>query len=137
LSLTKLRLWSMASCPAVRRPLALALSVAKHRVTILSLATPEQASRLPGMARRLRTITTRVGGKDQEVSLFEGRSAVSQCALYVLGANSDNRGRRSALLAKRRHRVGSRPDLLAGRGGGLGRDIGASLWPAPLPPMQP
>ena len=86
----------LSGCAAA---LGLALSVAKHRVTILSLATPDQASRLPGMARRLRTITTRVGGKDQEVSLYEGRSAVSQCALYVLGANSNNRGRRSALLA--------------------------------------
>ena len=86
----------LSGCAAA---LGLALSVAKHRVTILSLATPAQASRLPGMARRLRTIATHVGGKDQEVSLYEGRSAVSQCALYVLGANSDNRGRRSALLA--------------------------------------
>ena len=86
----------LSGCAAA---LGLALSVAKHRVTILSLATPAQASRLPGMARRLRTITTRVGGKDQEVSLYEGRSAVSQCALYVLGAHSDNRGRRSVLLA--------------------------------------
>jgi len=86
----------LSGCAAA---LGLALSVAKHRVTILSLATPAQASRLPGMARRLRTIATHVGGKDQEVSLYEGRSAVSQCALYVLGANSNNRGRRSALLA--------------------------------------
>ena len=85
--------------PGCAAALALALSVAKHRVAILTLATPEQASRLPGMARRLRTIPTRLGGKDQEISLFEGRSAVSQCALYVLGANSDNRGRNAALLA--------------------------------------
>jgi len=85
--------------PGCAAALALALSVAKHRVTILSLATPEQTSRLPGMARRLRTVTTHVGGTDQEFSLYEGRSAVSQCALYVLGAHSDNRGRRSALLA--------------------------------------
>jgi hypothetical protein len=86
----------LSSCAAA---LALALSVAKHRVTVLSLATPEQASRLPGMARRLRTIGTRVAGANQEFSLYEGRSAVSQCALYVLGAHSDNRGRRSVLLA--------------------------------------
>ena len=86
----------LSGCAAA---LALALSVAKHRVTILSLATPDQASRLPGMARRLRTITTRVGTADQELSLYEGRSAVSQCALYVLGAHSENRGRRSVLLA--------------------------------------
>jgi hypothetical protein len=86
----------LSGCAAA---LALALSVAKHRVTILSLATPDQASRLPGMARRLRTIAVRVGGADQELSLYEGRSAVSQCALYVLGSHSDNRGRRSVLLA--------------------------------------
>jgi hypothetical protein len=86
----------LSGCAAA---LALALSVAKHRVTILSLATPDQASQLPGMARRLRTIAIRVGGGDQDLSLYEGRSAVSQCALYVLGAHSDNRGRRSVLLA--------------------------------------
>ena len=86
----------LSGCAAA---LALALSVAKHRVTIVSLATPDQASRLPGMARRLRTIAVRVGGADQELSLYEGRSAVSQCALYVLGSHSDNRGRRSVLLA--------------------------------------
>jgi hypothetical protein len=85
--------------PGCAAALALALSVAKHRVAILSLATPDQASRLPGMARRLRTITTRVGGTDQETSLFEGRSAVSQCALYALGAQSENRARRAAFLA--------------------------------------
>jgi hypothetical protein len=85
--------------PVCAAALALALSVSKHRLTILSSATPAQASRLPGMARRLRTITTRVGGADQEFSLYEGRSAVSQCALYVLGAHSDNRARRSTLLA--------------------------------------
>ena len=86
----------LSGCAAA---LALALSVAKHRVTIVSLATPDQASRLPGMARRLRTIRIRVGAGDQELSLYEGRSAVSQCALYALGAQSENRGRRSVLLA--------------------------------------
>jgi len=85
--------------PACAAALGLALSVAKHRVAILTLATPEQAACLPGMARRLRTIPTRAGGTEQQLSLFEGRSAVSQCALYVLGANSDNRGRRAVLLA--------------------------------------
>jgi len=86
----------LAGCAAA---LALALSTAKHRVTVLSLATREIVSQLPGMARRLRTVKARAGGADQEFFLFEGRSAVSQCALYVLGTQSDNRGQRANFLA--------------------------------------
>ena len=86
----------VAGCAAA---LALALSMAKHRVTILSMATPDQVSRQPGMARRLKKIATRVGSSEQEFSLYEGRSAASQCALYVLGTNSENRGRRANFLA--------------------------------------
>jgi hypothetical protein len=86
----------LAGCAAA---LALALSVAKHRVTILTSANREVVTRLPGMARRLRTVTARANGADQEFSLYEGRSAVSQCALYVLGAQSDNRGSRASFLA--------------------------------------
>jgi hypothetical protein len=85
----------VAGCSAA---LAFALSAAKHRVTILSLASREVVTELPGMARRLRTAKARIGGVETEFSLYEGRSAVSQCALYVLGAQSENRGLRATLL---------------------------------------
>lgn len=78
--------------------LAFALSAAKHRVTILSLAPREVLTTLPGMARRLRPVKTRIDGAEIEFSLYEGRSAVSQCALYILGAQSTNRGLRATLL---------------------------------------
>ncbi len=79
--------------------LAFALSAAKHRVTVLSLAAPEVVTALPGMARRLRTVKTRIDGAEAEFSLYEGRSAVSQCSLYILGAQSANRGQRASLLS--------------------------------------
>lgn len=79
--------------------LARALSAAKHRVTILTLAAEERAARLPGMARRLRTVQAKLADGDRECALFEGRSAVSQCALHVLGAESSDRGHSAAFLA--------------------------------------
>jgi hypothetical protein len=85
----------VAGCSAA---LAASLSAAKHRVTILSLASTEVVTAIPGMARRLRTVKTRIAGVDAEFSLYEGRSAVSQCALYILGAQSENRGTRAAFL---------------------------------------
>lgn len=85
-----------ATCAAA---LARALSAAKHRVTILTLAPEERASHIPGMARRLRTVMARLADGDRECALFEGRSAVSQCALHVLGAEPADRGHRAAFLA--------------------------------------
>jgi hypothetical protein len=79
--------------------LARALSAAKHRVTILTLAPEEVASRIPGMARRLRTVLARLADGDRECALFEGRSAVSQCSLHVLGAEPVDRGHSAAFLA--------------------------------------
>jgi len=76
-----------------------ALSAAKHKVTMLTLASEERASRLPGMARRLRTVLARLADGDRECSLFEGRSAISQCALHVLGAEPIDRGHGAAFLA--------------------------------------
>jgi hypothetical protein len=75
------------------------LSAAKHRVTILTLASEDCASRIPGMARRLRTVLARLADGDRECSLFEGRSAVSQCALHVLGTEPSDRGHDAAFLA--------------------------------------
>lgn len=76
-----------------------ALSAAKHRVTILTLAGEERAARLPGMARRLRTVMAHLADGERECALYEGRSAMSQCALHVLGVDAADRGHSAALLA--------------------------------------
>lgn len=76
-----------------------ALSSTRHRVSILTIADEDRASRFPGMARRLRTVLARLADGDRECSLFEGRSAVSQCALHVLGAAPGDRGHNAAFLA--------------------------------------
>lgn len=76
-----------------------ALSAAKHKVTMLTLASEERAARLPGMARRLRTVLARLADGDRECSLFEGRSAISQCPLHVLGVEPVDRGHGAAFLA--------------------------------------
>jgi hypothetical protein len=77
--------------------LARALVAAKHQVTLLSLAAPEDVARLAGMARRLRTVTASAGGTAVELPLYEGQ--VAQYHLYVLGAPVVNRGQSAALLA--------------------------------------
>jgi len=76
-----------------------ALSAAKHRVTILTLVAEDRAAQIPGMARRLRTVLARLADGDCECPLFEGRSAISQCALHVLGATPSDRGHGAAFLA--------------------------------------
>jgi hypothetical protein len=76
-----------------------ALSAAKHKVTMLTLASEERTTRLPGMARRLRTVLAHLADGDRECSLFEGRSAISQCALHVLGVEPIDRGHGAAFLA--------------------------------------
>lgn len=86
----------VAACAAA---LSRALSAAKHRVTILTLASQELATGLPGMARRLRKVLAHLADGDRECSLFEGRSSVSQCALYVLGVEPEDRGHKTAFLA--------------------------------------
>jgi hypothetical protein len=76
-----------------------ALSAAKHRVTILTLASEARTARLPGMARRLRTVMAHLADGDRECALYEGRSALSQCALHVLGVEAGDRGHNAAFLA--------------------------------------
>src|SRR5688572_11427025 len=78
--------------------LARALAAAKHQVTILSVGAVEHVSRLPGMARRLRTVSVTVGGVAAELPLFEGRSAYGQLPIYVLATNSVDRGAVCAIL---------------------------------------
>ena len=79
--------------------LARALSAAKHEVSILTLAAEARATRIPGMARRLRTVLARLADGDRECALFEGRSAISQCPLHVLGEEPSDRGHSAAFLA--------------------------------------
>ena len=76
-----------------------ALSAARHKVTMLTLASEDRATRLPGMARRLRTVLARLADGDRECALFEGRSAISQCGLHVLGVEPRDRGHGAAFLA--------------------------------------
>lgn len=76
-----------------------ALAAANHQVTILSISSEEKAAHLPGMARRLRTILARLADGDRECAMFEGRSAVSQCALHVIGSEPGDRGHAAAFLA--------------------------------------
>src|SRR6185436_1708335 len=79
--------------------LARALVASKHRVTVLSLAAPEAVARVPGMARRLRTVAVAAGGAPFEVPLFEGRVPLSQAEFYVLGTPVGNRGHVASVLA--------------------------------------
>jgi hypothetical protein len=79
--------------------LARALVASKHRVRVLSLAAPEVVARVPGMARRLRTVTASAGGRAFELPLFEGRVPLSQAELYVLGVAPENRGQAASVLA--------------------------------------
>jgi hypothetical protein len=98
--------------------LARALVASKHRVTLLSLAAPELAARIPGMARRLRTVSASAGGVSFELPLFEAQVAQSQ--LYVLGAPLENRGHTAAILASGAASLAAsglfKPDVLIGWG---------------------
>lgn len=80
--------------------LARALASAGASATVLSLASPEVTSGVPGLARRLRTVrvTTLEGARD--VALFEGKAPLSQAQLLVAGAEGRNRGESAVLLAE-------------------------------------
>jgi len=75
------------------------LVAAKHRVTLLSVGAPEHVARLPGMARRLRTVSAALGRAALELPLYEGRAALGQAQLYVLGLQPSTRADACALLA--------------------------------------
>ena len=51
--------------------LSRALVALGHRATVLTLATVEVAGRVPGLARRLRTVSAAVGGQTRELVLYE------------------------------------------------------------------
>jgi hypothetical protein len=76
-----------------------ALAAGGHRTTVLTLASPDVASRVPGLARRLRTVTAAVGDRTYDLVLFEGRVALSDAQLLVLAATPAARAETATLLA--------------------------------------
>jgi hypothetical protein len=79
--------------------LSRALAAMGHRTTVLTLAGADVAARVPGLARRLRTVSAAAGGRTHELTLFEGRAPLSDAELMVLAATPDNRAESAALLA--------------------------------------
>ena len=76
-----------------------ALAASGRKATILSLGSSEAAAQVPGLARRLRTVATKVGDKTLDLSLYEGRASLSDARLLVLGAPALGRAETAALLA--------------------------------------
>jgi len=66
---------------------------------VLSLGSPEAAARVPGLARRLRTVKTVVGDETRDLSLYEGKATLSNARLLVLGARPLARAETAVLLA--------------------------------------
>ena len=54
---------------------------------------------MPGLARRLRTVSAAAAGRTHELTLFEGRALLSDAQLLVLAATPDSRAETAALLA--------------------------------------
>jgi hypothetical protein len=79
--------------------LSRALAALGHRTTVLTLASAEAAAHVPGLARRLRTVTAAAAGRTHELTLFEGRALLSDAQLLVLAATPDSRAETAALLA--------------------------------------
>jgi hypothetical protein len=79
--------------------LARALAAAGHRATVLTVAEPEGAARVPGLARRLRTIPATVAGRNYDLTLFEGRAALSEAQLLVITGGPTSRAEEAAVLA--------------------------------------
>jgi hypothetical protein len=78
--------------------LSRALAAAGHRTTVLSLGDVRAVERVPGLARRLRTIKASVGSASYELTLYEGRAALSNAQLLVIAAEPGSRGHTAALL---------------------------------------
>ena len=60
---------------------------------------PGQVARVPGLARRLRTVPAAVGARTYDLTLYEGRALLSDAQLLVLGAAPESRAETAALLA--------------------------------------
>jgi hypothetical protein len=97
-----------------------ALAASGRKATILSLARPEAAAAVPGLARRLRTVPTSVGDRALELTLYEGKATLSEARLLVLGAPALGRAETAALLASAVRSLGQdglvAPDLTIGWG---------------------
>lgn len=89
--------------------LSRALAAAGHKATVLSLGTADAASKVPGLARRLSTVRASVGEESFELTLYEGRAALSSADLLIATAEPVGRGQTAALL-------GSAVKSLAGSG---------------------
>jgi hypothetical protein len=97
-----------------------ALAGGGGKTTVLTLASPETASQVPGLARRLRTVSTAVGDRKLDLSLYEGRAFLSDAQLLVLGAPPLGRAETAALLASAVRALGDdgllAPDVTIGWG---------------------
>jgi hypothetical protein len=78
--------------------LSRALAAAGHRTTVLSLGSASAIERVPGLAKRLRTIRASVGEESFDLNLYEGMAALSKAELLVIAAEPGDRGRTAALL---------------------------------------
>lgn len=78
--------------------LSRALAAAGHRTTVLSLGSARAVERVPGLAKRLRTIRATVGDETFDLNLYEGMAALSKAELLIIAAEPGDRGRTAALL---------------------------------------
>jgi hypothetical protein len=76
-----------------------ALAAAGHKTTVLTAASPDVAELVPGLARRLRKVSTVVGNQTLELALYEGRAPLSQAQLLVLGTPPLGRAEMAAMLS--------------------------------------
>jgi hypothetical protein len=90
---------AQGEAPVGAAGLGRALAMLGAPTTVLSLGTEEEASRVPGLARRIRKVRTFVNGETREVTLFEGRTTASAAHLMVLGSRGHDRTTAAALLA--------------------------------------
>ncbi len=104
-----------------------ALAGAGHKTTILSAASPDVAAEVPGLARRLRKLSTTVGTQTLELSLYEGRASLSQAQLLVLGAPTLGRAETAAMLASAVRALGADGLLTAAVTIGWGETSAAAL----------
>jgi hypothetical protein len=113
-----------------------ALAALGHRTTVLCLASPEAAARVPGLARRLRTVSAVVGERAHELTLYEGRAVLSDAQLLVLGAEAPNRAEATALLAGAVRSLSAdkliSPEVAIGWGESTAAALGASSAPVRL-----
>lgn len=77
-----------------------ALVAAGGAATIVSLAAPDEAAAVPGLARRLRTVPVKIAGATRDVALFEGKAPSSQANAIVVGAQGRDRAESALLLAE-------------------------------------